>query len=279
MTNERVLEHLMSIAEERTDIRILVLNGSLVNPLIEADAFQDVDVTWFVDDVTVFVEDRSWMAPFGDILIMQTPDEIPGQVEYDRFTFLVQFLGGHRIDLTVRRRCDVEETIQADSLSLVLVDKDGIAGHPVPSDESYRIKRPSRFDYERCWNEFWWVSLYVVKGLKRGQLLYAYEHVTIMRTMLRQMLFWEIGFRTDFAVNVGKAGDGLAQYLDATSWDTYRDTYPILEATALEASHQALVEQFERVSQHVSDRAGYPFRGEEARRIRNAFSTLWTSND
>ncbi|ERG67360.1 aminoglycoside 6-adenylyltransferase [Exiguobacterium chiriqhucha] len=279
MTNEQVLEHLTSVAAEREDVRVLVLNGSLVNPNVKPDRFQDVDITCFVEDVTTFIEDRSWMLPLGDVLIMQTPDEVPGGDEYERFTFLVQFAAGHRVDLTVRPLRDVQQAIQADSLSLVLVDKDGIAGQPIPSDDTYRIHRPSRFDYEQCWNEFWWVSLYVVKGIKRGQLLYAYDHVTIMRTMLRQMLSWEVGFKTDFTVNAGKAGDALAPYMDAARWDGYLHTFPAIEITSLEAAHEALVEQFERTSRRVAERAGYPFRADEARRIRDAFSTLWCSND
>lgn len=279
MTNEQVLEHLTAMAAEREYVRVLVLNGSLVNPHVKPDRFQDVDVTCFVEDVTAFIEDRSWMAPLGDVLIMQTPDEVPGGDEYERFAFLVQFAAGHRVDLTVRPMRDVQEAIHADSLSLVLIDKDEIAGQPIPSDDTYRIKRPSRFDYEQCWNEFWWVSLYVVKGIKRGQLLYAYDHVTIMRAMLRKMMSWEVGYKTDFTVNAGKSGDSLASYVDAEQWDSYLYTFPTIEAASLEGALEALVEQFERTSRQVAVRAGYPFRAEEARRIRDAFSTLWGSND
>ncbi|MCT4778359.1 MULTISPECIES: aminoglycoside 6-adenylyltransferase [Exiguobacterium] len=279
MTNEQVVEQLTSVAKQREDVRVLILNGSLVNPNVSTDRFQDVDVTCFVEDVDTFIEDRSWMMPLGEVLIMQTPDEVPGKGNYDRFAFLVQFAAGHRVDLTVRPLRDVQATIQADSLSLVLIDKDGIAGRPVPSDDTYRIKPPSRFDYEQCWNEFWWVSLYVVKGIKRGQLLYAYDHVTIMRAMLRQMLSWEVGFETGFTVNAGKAGDALAPYMDAAEWDDYLHTFPTIETTSIEAAHTALVEQFERTSRRVAERAGYSFRAEEARRIRDAFSTLWGSND
>lgn len=279
MTNKQVLEYLTSLALEREDVRVLVLNGSLVNPNVSTDRFQDVDITCFVKDVTAFIEDRSWLVPLGDVLIMQTPDEVPGDVEYEHYAFLVQFAAGHRVDLTVRPLRDVEATIQTDSLSIVLVDKDSIAGQPIPSDHSYRINRPSRFDYEQCWNEFWWVSLYVIKGMHRKQLLYAFDHLMIMRTMLRQMLAWEVGFATNFTANGGKSGDGLERYLAPEVWQAYLDTYTSAETPAMETAHATLVEQFERVSRRVADQAGYPFQEAEAQRIRDAFSTLWCSND
>lgn len=279
MTNECVIEQLTSMVAEREDVRVLVLNGSLVNPNVLSDCFQDVDVTFFVEDVTTFIEDRSWMKSLGDVLIMQTPDEVPGNVQYDRFAFLVQFVAGHRVDLTVRPLRNVQETIQADSLSLVLVDKDGIAGHPIPSDETYRIQRPSRAAYEHCWNEFWWVSLYVMKGIKRGQLLYVYDHILIMRTMLQQMLSWEVGFRTAFTVNAGKSGDALDKYVNSADWNRYIQTFSVLETNALKTAFHTLVELFESTSKQVADQAGYPFRIDEAQRVRAAFSTLWCSND
>lgn len=279
MNHEAVLEQLCELLKEDDNVRVLVLNGSLVNPNVEADVYQDVDVSCFVRDVSDFLKDRTWIGRFGEVLIMQTPDEVPGRLVYDRFAFLIQYADGHRIDLTVRPLCDVEEAIREDSLSLVLVDKDDRAGQLVPTDESYRVRRPTRWEYDQCWNEFWWVSLYVVKGIKRKQLLYAYDHVTIMRTMLRRMLSWQVGFQTDFTANVGKAGDGLAPYIDRDSWEAYLATYPVMETTSLETSHRLLVDQFERVSRLVADRSGFPYYEEEAYRMRDAFLTLWHSND
>lgn len=279
MTNKQVIERLMAWVEGRRDIRLLVLNGSLVNPNVDEDPFQDVDVTCFVEDIAAFIEDRSWLVPFGEILIMQLPDETPERFAYDRFAFLVQFAGGHRIDLTVRPLQAVQDALAADSLSLVLIDKDGIAGQPVPSDDTYRIKQPSRFDYEQCWNEFWWVSLYVVKGLKRHQLLYALDHLSIMRTMLRQMMAWDVGYATDFSVNIGKSGDALVDHLSDQAWQAYLHTYPGADPLAVAAAFEVLIEQFCIFSRRVSEEGGFLFRDDEVDRIRDAFSTLWHSND
>lgn len=274
-----MLEKLIAFATERADVRSVVLNGSLVNPHIAPDRFQDVDVTFFVLDVAAFIMDRSWIDRFGDVLIMQTPDESPSQTRYERFAFLVQFAAGHRIDLTVRPVRVVREAIAEDSLSLVMLDKDDTAGRPVPSDETYRVKRPSAFDYATCWNEFWWVSLYVVKGLKRNQLLYALDHVTIMRDMLRQMMTWDVGYRTGFSANIGKAGDALVDHLSDQAWQACLQTYPVADSVAIAAAFNVLVEQFCVFSQRVSEAGGFSFQEDEAKQIREAFSTLWNSND
>ncbi|MCC5893389.1 aminoglycoside 6-adenylyltransferase [Exiguobacterium sp.] len=279
MNQEAVIEQLCELSKADDNVRVLVLNGSLVNPNVEADAYQDVDVTCFVRDVSIFLQDRSWIRRFGKVLIMQTPDEVPGRLVYDRFAFLVQYEDGHRIDLTVRPLHEVGDAIAEDSLSLVLLDRDGLAGTPVPTDESYWIRRPTRWAYDQCWNEFWWVSLYVVKGLRRGQMLYALDHLGIMRTMLRQMLMWDVGFATDFSVNVGKAGDRLKDYVSTDDWAGYLQTYTIPDPSALERAFEAAVRQFQDVSRRVAHQARFPDKHEQADQIRDGFSTLWQSND
>lgn len=279
MNHETVLEKLIDFAAERADVRTVVLNGSLVNPNVSADRFQDIDVTFFVLDVSSFIANRSWIDRFGDVLIMQTPEELPSQNVYERFAFLIQFADGHRIDLTVRQAHDVRLEIRKDSLSLVMLDKDGTAGRPVPSDETYRVKRPSALDYAACWNEFWWVSLYVVKGLKRNQLLYALDHIAIMRDMLRQMMAWDVGYATDFSVNIGKSGDALVSHLSNQAWLAYLQTYSEADPNAIEAAFDVLIEQFFLFSQSVSEISGFSFREDEAKRIQDAFSMLWHSND
>jgi len=84
----------------------------------------------------------------------------------------MQFTDGSRIDLTlipIDRIADIEE----DSLS-VLLDKDVIfILFPQPSETSYLPKPPTRKAYDDCCNEFLWLVPYVVKGLARGDILYA----------------------------------------------------------------------------------------------------------
>lgn len=279
MKQETVLEKLIDFATERLDVRSVVLSGSRVNPNVEPDCLQDVDVTFFVEDVASFITDRSWIDRFGEVLIMQTPDESPTNKVYERFAFLIQFEAGHRIDLTVRPASILHASIAADSLSLVILDKDDTVDRPVPNDETYRIGRPNAFDYAACWNEFWWVSLYVVKGLKRHQLLYALDHVTIMRDQLKLMMSWDVGYTTDFSVNLGKGGDDLVNHLSDPAWKAYLQTYPSADSVAIEAAFEALVDQFYIFSRRVSKTGGFLFRDDEANRVRAAFATLWCPND
>ncbi|MCT4783942.1 MULTISPECIES: aminoglycoside 6-adenylyltransferase [Exiguobacterium] len=279
MTNEQVLEQLCEFMNRDDNVRVLVLNGSLANPNVDRDDYQDVDVSCFVRDMYAFLRDSSWIDHFGVVLLQQRPDEVQEHTSYNRYAYLVQYEAGHRIDLTVRPLCDLETALRADSLSLVLLDKDEIAGQPISSDETYRVKRPNSFDYEQCWNEFWWVSLYVIKGLRRKQILYALDHLTIMRSMWKQMMAWNVGFATDFTVNIGKSGDGLHHYVQSEEWEAYLQSYKAHDTVSIEAAFQTMTHHFEQVSRRVAICAGFDDRAEEVQQLRAAYSTLWYSND
>lgn len=275
MKPEQIIEQLTAFAKEREHIRTVVLNGSLVNPNIRPDPYQDVDLAFYVEDVRAVAVDRSWIDTFGEVLIMQTPETADSE---RHITFLVQYVEGHRIDLTIRSVDQLETMLEVDSLSQIIFDRDR---HPVvtPSDLSYRVKRPSPDEYAACWNEFWWVSLYVIKGIKRHQVLYALDHLDIMRNMLRQMMEWNIGYATEFSVNLGKSGDGIRDHLPEELWEMLTATYASAELSAIEDTHDRLQSLFFFCAQRVAEQGDFVFREEEARRVRSACATLRHSND
>ena len=70
-----------------------------------------------------------------------------------------------KIDLTLLPVERLEEYLTWDKLVRVLLDKDGrIQNPPVPTDEDYRLRKPTERMVDDCCNEFWNVTTYVVKG-------------------------------------------------------------------------------------------------------------------
>lgn len=53
----------------------MILNGSRVDEKVEPDIFQDYDVVCLTTDVALYRENRQWIKQFGEIMIMQTPDD------------------------------------------------------------------------------------------------------------------------------------------------------------------------------------------------------------
>src|SRR5262249_26531854 len=151
------------------------MNGSRANASTRRDIFQDFDIVYAVTDMASFKNDPRWVDRFGERIMMQLPDAMDDSRLSDsgRFAYLMQFADGNRIDLTL---VSIEAVRQGwtDSQSLLLLDKDGIAGTLVPSgDSDYLPKPPTASAFADCCNEFWWVCPYVAKGLWRREIIYA----------------------------------------------------------------------------------------------------------
>jgi len=231
-TEREMLELIVGKAQADERIRAVIMNGSRVNPNVPADLLRDYDIVYIVRAMDSLTQDRSWLEVFGKRIIMQTPDEgALFKSNRPAFAFLMLFHDGNRLDLTLFPEERLAEW-QADSLSVLLLDKDGLfAALPAPSASDYVTKPPSEGEFADCCNEFWWVCTYTAKALWREELAYAKFICDVpVRRMLTLMLQWQIGASSSFSLNPGKEGRFFRNLLPPAQWklllSTYTDAQP-----------------------------------------------------
>jgi len=278
MRSEReMLDLILAVAKNDERIKAVVMNGSRTNPHVTRDLFQDYDIVYLVDNVTSFINDPEWIDVFGERLILQTPETmtlVPPEGGR-RFAYLMLFADGNRIDLTLVPMEEKELYLREDKLTRVLLDKEGVLPElPPPTDEDYHIKKPTAALFSDCCNEFWWVSTYVAKGLWRKEVLYAYDHMNIVRNMLLQMLIWKVGFETGFSRSVGKNAKFLSRYVDQETWRQLLLTFPGGFVEQIWQALDAMTGLFEQTAQEVAAalEAVYPL--EEYRKVKNYLSDV-----
>jgi len=227
-SEEEIIKLITDFARSSERTRAVLLNGSRVNDKAITDQYRDFDVVFIVNDLESFIKDRSWIDVFGERIIMQLPDEmVIGQRSEDSYGYLILFKDGNRIDFTLFPIEKVKKNYWPDSLAVCLLDKDDLFDNlPAPTDKDYWIKPPTEKEFLDTCNEFWWVSTYVAKGLLRGQITYAKEVTeTVVRPTLMKMIEWYIGIKTNFAVDFGKAGKFMDQYLTTDQYNRVLATY------------------------------------------------------
>ena len=213
-TPEEMMNLILSRAENDAHIRVVGMEGSRTNQNIPKDRFQDFDVTYFVDDPALYTEDDTWVNVFGERLIMQKPEdmELFPAVE-DGYSFLMFFTDYNKIDLTILPLTALEDYLNGDGLREILLDKDGrVEEKPTPTDKEYHIQKPGARSFDDCCNEFWNITIYVVKGLCRRELLFAIDLLAMMRNELLRMLSWQVGSAYGFTFSVGKNYKFIGQY-------------------------------------------------------------------
>ncbi len=268
-SEQEILDLILGTARNDERIRAVILNGSRANPNAPLDRFQDFDIVYIVTDVTPFRHNLDWIRRFGELMILQMPDEMddPPSDNEGGFTYLMQFADGNRIDLGIDPPAMLPELV-GDSQSIVLLDKDGIVP-PLPpaSDRDYLPQPPTAKAFADCCNEFWWVCPYVAKGLWRREITYAkhmQEHY--VRAQLMKMLNWAVGVATGFTASPGKFGKYLQRYLSPEEWALLLTTYADASYERTWAALYATCELFRVAALRVATHFGYDYpHGDDAR--------------
>ncbi|MDM5337529.1 aminoglycoside 6-adenylyltransferase [Fictibacillus enclensis] len=266
-----MLEKLQSFAKKEEDIRAMILNGSRVDEKVEPDIFQDYDVVCLTTDVALYRENRQWIKQFGEIMIMQTPDDrgiSRSEEKTGKFTCLLQFENGERLDITFFP-VDNIHSMQHESLSKVMLDKDGLLDElPPPSNKDYVTLPPLEKEFSDCCNEFWWVSTYIAKGLWRKELSYAKAMFEgPVRAMLILMLRWHIGQKNNFSVDSGKSGKYFENYLEEEVWNQFVKTYPDGDYENIWDALFKMGSLFRMLARRLADDLGFTYNEEEDARV------------
>jgi len=268
-SEQEMLDLILDTARRDDRIRAVIMNGSRANPNAPRDPFQDYDVVYLVTDVAPFRHNEAWITRFGERMIMQLPEDMqdPPPSGDGGFAYLMQFADGNRIDLGIYPRTQADE-ICRDSLSVLLLDKDGTIGPlATPSERDYLPQPPTAKAFLDCCNEFWWVCPYVAKGLWREEIVYA-KHMLdeVVRVELHKMIAWYIGIQTDFARNPGKLGKYFQRYLEPELWEMLRKTYADADYGHTWDALFAAGALFRRVAMAVAGHFGFDYpRGDDER--------------
>jgi aminoglycoside 6-adenylyltransferase len=153
-SDQEILDLLLDTARQDERVRAVVMNGSRANPLAPPDRFRDFDVVYFVTEVEPFRYNLEWIQRFGERTILQMPDEMEDAEPNTTggFMYLMQFSDGSRIDLAIDPLSAIPEIV-SDSLTVVLLDKDGfIPNLPPANDSSYLPQPPTAKAFADCCN-------------------------------------------------------------------------------------------------------------------------------
>ena len=242
-------------------VEAVAMSGSRTDTTAPKDEFKDYDVVYVVDDLDNLTRDLSWLDQFGKRIIEQ--EVILGH----RHLYLMLFEDGNRIDLTLCPKDHIQEWVDSEAGFTVLVDEKGLFESYSPSPLRFWISSASETDFEKSCNEFWWVSAYVVKGIRRKQVIYSTDHLYgICQQELLKVLAWQAASDRG-RVDVGKNYKYLFNYLPA---EKEKDFSNLLDFSSLEKITQTLfatMELFHQEAQFLAQKMDFKYEKEVAEKM------------
>src|SRR5688572_6477472 len=174
-----VISKLVQWAEQRESIRAMLLTSTRAIPNAPVDILSDYDVVLVVRDIHPFLEDRSWLEDFGEVLVVYW-DPIYADPDYgiEKTANVTQYADGLKIDFTLWPVELLQKIVQAATLQAqldagyrVLLDKDRLTeGIKLPTFRAYIPIPPTEQVYQKTIEDFFSDAPYVAKCLWRGEL-------------------------------------------------------------------------------------------------------------
>lgn len=259
-TDTEMMNLILQIADT-LEVEAIALSGSRTNPQAPKDEFQDYDVVYIVENLNDLLSDLSWLDQFGMRLIEQH------NVLGHRRLYLMLFEDGNRIDLTLCPKESIQEWVDSEAVFKVLKDDKGLFDSYIPSPKRYWTAPPTEEEFAASCNEFWWVSAYVVKAIRRNQLIYAIDHLYgICQQELLKVLSWQVTSERG-SVDIGKNYKYLFKYL---SDEQEKEFSALLDLSSLEKNSQSLfatMNFFHREASVLAQKMGFTYDQKEAKKM------------
>ena len=238
---------------ETLQVKAVAMSGSRTNQNAPKDEFQDYDVVYVVDDFDNLTSDLSWLDQFGKRIIEQ--HVLFGH----RRLYLMLFEDGNRIDLTLCPTVHIQEWVDSEADYTVLQDEKGLFEFYTTSPERYWTSPATETNFVKSCNEFWWVSVYVVKGIHRNHLVYATDHLYgICQQELLKVLAWQV-VSDRGRVDIGKNYKYLFNYLPAEKEKEFSTLLDFSSVEKLTQSLFATMELFHQEAQFLAHKMGFDY--------------------
>ena len=259
-TDQEILGLILETAE-KLQVNAVAISGSRIDTKAPKDEFQDYDLVYVVDDIDNLTSDLAWLDQFGTRIIEQ--HNILG----NRRLYLMLFEDGNRIDLTLCPKDHIQEWVESEADFTVIEDPKGLFVPHSPSPERFWTSPASETDFEKSYNEFWWVSAYVVKGICRKQIIYATDHLYgICQQELLKILAWQVASDRG-KVDIGKNYKYLFNYLPS---EKEKEFSALLDFSSLDKITQSLfdtMQLFHQEAQSLAQKMDFKYEKEVAEKM------------
>jgi aminoglycoside 6-adenylyltransferase len=246
-------------ADDREDVKALVLVGSQARGDIPADRWSDLDLILLVDDPEPYAEDAAWVEEFGAPVLTFLEDAPVGQRERR-----VMYETGEDVDFPLIPVTALERLEQSENAAAllargyrVLVDKIALAD---------RLRRaaeraadgfpPTQRDLAELAGDFWYHALWTAKKLRRGEVFIAKECLdAYLKSRLVTLLGWHAK-SVDPAVDTWHGGRFLERWADPGALAALESAYARYDLRDVARALWATIDLWQGLEEETARRLG-----------------------
>ncbi|XEO94728.1 aminoglycoside 6-adenylyltransferase [Latilactobacillus sakei] len=266
-SEKEIMDLLQTFFNQNDDLLVFFMNGSKINVNVPDDKFKDFDVAFFTNDSSKYIGNSEFIKKFfGEILLMTEPfnpfnlELFKDESDGTRYSYLIQFVDGNRIDMSFYELDYLEEYLKLDGLTKLICDKTNrIKEEMIPSDADYLLRYPSNEVIKECIKEFWWQFLNTLKSIARKNYLLAQTYLDYTREQLIQMLTWQVALDNGFDKNYGKEFTNITNFLSPKNLDLLQQTFNTSDFENMINSLKIMKSLEVKIEKILSDRMSFDY--------------------
>lgn len=266
---EKLIERLVKWAENRPDIRVLMIVGSRARMDHPADKWSDLDVIVVATDPRRYLSTTEWLENLGKPLLTFLEPTVGGQMERR-----VLFEGMLDVDFSIIPREVILRLLQGEIppqiLEIfkrgvhVLLDKDGITSQLYRRFSSVELPPPhppTEREFLEVVYDFLYHAVWTLKKILRGELWtakFCLDSYMKRKCMLR-MIEWHAHVKRGWAYDTWFDGRFLEEWADSDVIKELRKTFSYYDEADIKRGLLATMNLFRKISMEIAEKLNYSY--------------------
>lgn len=243
-----MLDRIVSWAEADTNVRALVVTGSMARGAV--DELSDIDVELYATDPSPLLGSPDWYRAFGEVVVVEA---LPNPWWHP--TRLVHYAGG-KVDFLIAAVTDLATTIYRRPFR-VLVDKDALTAH-LRIDPKGPRPAPTGEAFLECVNWFFAEALMAAKCIVRDELWMAKSRDAELKSMLLRMIEWDHRARHGAEYDTWYLGTHWREWMDPDVQGALRECWAGADPRSSASALEKTVALFALLAQRTAAALGQP---------------------
>ncbi|MCL4248365.1 MAG: aminoglycoside 6-adenylyltransferase [Anaerolineae bacterium] len=255
---------LLQWAMSHADVRAILIVGSQARKVKPADAYADLDLDVFITETSknsdVFI---NWMREYAPVWTIMLEEWEDGTKNW-----LILYQGGIKVDFSIAQVGALQQMIEKQDLwddmvrgYEILLDKDGLAAQlpPPKTFEPPAHVPPTREQFAKRIESYFYGAVYVAKQIKRGNLWKVKWADQIQQTMLLEMLEWHAHAAHGASIDTYYRGDFMRDWVNDATWREIHGVFAQFDAEDSWRAVLASIKLFSRLTQETANQLGYAY--------------------
>jgi len=283
-TLQALQDRTVAWAQTRTDIRAVLLIGSLARKEYPADQWSDLDLLVLVTDNTLYADpDAKWLSALGDVLIVAVEEANAGDPDVQAI-----FTDGSKGDFSFVTVHNPERPL--DELLAELTYQDVLRRGVVVLFDRYDAPRsqrsaptptpalPSEAQFNHLVNGFWLYAFRTAKFTRRGDLWRA---STNLSSQLHQCLLTLIEWHAQVISGRDTWYNGrfMQDWADPRALSLLPQTFAHYDADDLRRALYSVIVLFRLVAIEIAQRLSYEYRVEQDEETSAMIEAIFEASD